>query len=168
MVCQHKLRSCISRATKGAGAEMRGLKSPLQPDVSVEKIQDALKTAQDGQGRRWHRRCPGNPRAGTAVLRPPPAATEQGDAGRIQAFPNPEPSSSFSVLLHRSIFIGLHVDPGSPQVLPICPRVWSCCCSKPFWPCEKPTGTEGHFWKWLWHNDSVVPCHGFLHWKRKG
>lgn len=50
--CQDKLRSCISRATKGAGAEMRGLKSPLQPGVKAENIQDALNITQEGQGRR--------------------------------------------------------------------------------------------------------------------
>lgn len=108
------------------------------------------------------------PHAGTAVLRPPPVAIEQGEAGRIQAFPNPEPSSS--VLLHQSIFIWfniyLHVDPGSPQVPPTCPQVWSCCCPKPFWLWEKPTGAGGHFWKWHFVL-CVVSCHGFLHWKKR-
>lgn len=91
------------------------------------------------------------PHAGTAVLRPPPVATEQGEAGRIQAFPNPEPSSSSSMLLHRSIFIGfniylyLHVDPGPAQVTSHLPSGLSCCCPKPFWPWEKPTGAGGHF-----------------------
>lgn len=44
------------------------------------------------------------------------------------------------------------MDPGPPQIPPICSQIWSCCCAQSFYPGQSQQTTDEHFVKW----DSVT------------
>lgn len=110
---------------------------------------------------------PATPLAGSTVLRPPPVAKKHAEdsapaseARRIQAFANPVPAlccilllptakqmiRQTAVLLHWNIFIQLHMDPGAPQIPPVCSQI-SGCCAQSSYPGQNHQITDKDFSK---------------------
>lgn len=140
-------------------------KEPSSAQFEGEKIQDALKIAQEGQGRKWHRVLMQGPRFSGPLQwlqnRERPAGSK---LSQIQS--HPPPCFCTRISLFGLIFIRMWIQAHHTYLPPTCPQVWSCCCPKPFWLWEKPTGAGGHCWKWHFV-PSVVSSHGFLHWKKR-